>query len=62
MRVLSQPGFHIVPNNSSNNFARFSAVRSDGINDTIMGTLTMSGDNQNEEMCVFDRAPIVLHK
>jgi hypothetical protein len=30
--------------------------------ETITGTLTMSGDNQDEEMCDFDRAPIVLHK
>jgi hypothetical protein len=30
--------------------------------DKIMGTLTMSGDNQNEEMCDFEKAPIVPHE
>jgi hypothetical protein len=28
--------------------------------DRITGTLTMSGDNQNDEQCDFENAPIVL--
>jgi hypothetical protein len=44
--------------------SRFTLVDIAGelMGDKIMGTLTMSGDNQNEEMCDFDKAPIVLHK
>jgi hypothetical protein len=44
--------------------SRFTLVDITGelMGSTIMGSLTMSGDNQNEEMCIFDRAPIVLHK
>jgi hypothetical protein len=30
--------------------------------DKITGTLTMSGDDQNDEQCDFDNAPIVLQR
>jgi hypothetical protein len=48
----------------SGNGSRFTLVDIAGelMGSTITGTLTMSGDNQNEEMCDFDRVPIVLHK
>ena len=43
----------------SGNGSRFTLVDIAGelTGSTITGTLTMSGDNQNEEMCDFDRRP-----
>jgi hypothetical protein len=35
-------------------------ISGERMGNTITGTLTMSGDNQNDEMCDFENAPIVL--